>query len=80
MWQWGIHDAQHPAGGWPAELGWWTYLGRDCRLPPPPPLPDVAARTRRLPNGALLVTLLDDPAAVDPLRYEDIHGRWLRAA
>ncbi|SCG69526.1 hypothetical protein [Micromonospora inositola] len=79
IWEWGIHDALHPAGGWPAELGWWTYLGPDGRLPPPR-LPEVAARTRRLPNGALLVTLLDDPAAVDPLRYEDIHGRWLRAA
>ncbi|GAB3189404.1 hypothetical protein FHX75_111227 [Micromonospora palomenae] len=79
IWHRGIHDAVHPAGGWPAELGWWTYLGPDHRLPPPPLL-EVATHTRRLPNGALLVTLLDDPAAVDPLRYEDIHNRWLRLA
>jgi hypothetical protein len=79
VWHLGIHDDSHPAGGWPAELGWWTYLGPDPRLPPPR-LPEVAARTRRLPNGALLVSLLDDPAAVDELRYEDIHSRWLRAA
>ncbi|MEU5724258.1 hypothetical protein ABZ783_20840 [Micromonospora sp. NPDC047738] len=52
---------------------------RELRLPPPR-LPEVAARTRRLPNGALLVTLLDDPAAVDPVRHEAIHSRWLRAA
>ncbi|MFJ8578391.1 hypothetical protein [Micromonospora sp. NPDC093277] len=71
--------AGHPTGGWPAELGWWTYLRPGGHLPPPQ-LPEVAARTRRLPNGALLVALLDDPAAVDPLRYEDIHRRWLRAA
>jgi hypothetical protein len=77
VWNMGIHDALHPAGGWPAELGWWTYLDRSL---PPPPLPEVAARIRRLPNGALLVTLLNDPAAVDPLRYEDIHTRWIRAA
>jgi hypothetical protein len=75
---WGIQDAPHPAGGWPAELGWWTYLGPD-RCLPPPRLPAVAERICQLPNGARLVTLLDDPAAVDPLDYEDIHRRWLRA-
>ncbi|MFE9203460.1 hypothetical protein [Micromonospora sp. NPDC007230] len=79
IWEWGIHDAPHPTGGWPAELGWWTYLGPDRRLPPPP-LPEVAVRTRRLPNGAQLVTLLDDPAAIDPVRYKAIHSRWLGAA
>lgn len=78
VWHLDIHDGVHPAGGWPAELGWWTYLGPDRRLPPAP-LPEIAARTRRLPNGALLVELLDDPAAVDPLRYQDIHTRWLQA-
>lgn len=71
----GAQDAPHPAGDWPAELGWWTYLGPGRRLPPRLP----SAGTRRLPNGALLVTLLDDPAAVDPVRYADIHHRWLRA-
>ena len=30
-------------------------------------------------NGASLVALLDDPAAVDVRRYEDLHKRWLRA-
>jgi hypothetical protein len=73
----GIHDAIHPVGGWPAELGWRTYLG-STRHPPEAPLPEVAARARRLPNGALHVVLLEDPAAVDVLRYEDIHTRWLR--
>ncbi|MGC5053224.1 hypothetical protein ACLQ2S_17420 [Micromonospora sp. DT48] len=78
IWHLDVHDASHPVGGWPAELGWWTYLGPDRRLPPAP-LPDIAERTRHLPNGALLVELLDDPAAVDPLHYQDIHTRWLRA-
>lgn len=78
VWALGIHDAKHPAGGgWPAELGWWAYMGPD-RLRLPPPLPEVAARTRRLPGGAMLVTLLTDPAAVDPSRYEQLHRRWLR--
>ncbi|MGX6607202.1 hypothetical protein ACWKSP_34525 [Micromonosporaceae bacterium Da 78-11] len=74
----GMHDAVHPAGGWPAELGWWTYLGPGRDLPAPP-LAEVAARTRLLPNGALLVALLDDPAAVDVRYYEDLHTRWLRS-
>jgi hypothetical protein len=26
----------------------------------------------------LLVALLGDPAAVDPLRYEEIHRRWMQ--
>ncbi|MEV5767457.1 hypothetical protein AB0L34_23230 [Micromonospora sp. NPDC052213] len=75
----GIHDDSHTAGGWPAELGWWTYLGPNRHLPPAP-LPEIAAQARRLPSGALLIELLDDPAAVGPLRYQDIHTRWLRAA
>lgn len=73
-----IHDAVHPVGDWPAELGWLTYLRGD-RSPPPPPLSEVAACTHRLSDGALLVSLLDDPAAIDLHRYEDIHTRWLRA-
>ncbi|MFI5930819.1 hypothetical protein [Actinoplanes sp. NPDC051494] len=75
--EWSSEQVWHLAGGdWPAELGWLTYLGPggDLRTPLPP---DVAARTRRLDGGALLVTLLDDPAAVDALRYEDIHREWL---
>ncbi|MCO8275139.1 hypothetical protein M1L60_31620 [Actinoplanes sp. TRM 88003] len=64
--------------GWPGELGWWTYLGRGRNLSTPP-LPEVAARTRRLPSGALLITLLDDPAAVDPLHYAYVMSRWFRS-
>lgn len=75
--RWGVLDASHPSSDWPAELGWWTYLGPGRRPPPLPPA--VAAHTRDLPHGARLVTLLDDPAAVDPLRYEEIHRRWLQA-
>jgi hypothetical protein len=73
---WSIHDTEHPIGGWPAALGWWTYLSPDHRRPPPP-LPEIAARTSTLPNGGLLVALLDDPAAVDELHFKDIHKRWL---
>jgi hypothetical protein len=78
VWHLGIHDAAHPAGDWPAELGWQTYLGAARHLPRAP-LPEVATRANRLPNGALHVVLLEDPAAVDVLRYDDIHTRWLRA-
>jgi len=74
----GIRESIHPAGGWPAELGWSTYLGSTRHLPAAP-LPEVATRARWLPNGALHVVLLEDPAAVDVRRYEDIHTRWLQA-
>jgi hypothetical protein len=29
--------------------------------------------------GAWLVALLDDPAAVDPLRYQKLHQHWLQS-
>ncbi|MFI7077574.1 hypothetical protein ACIBO1_09795 [Micromonospora sp. NPDC049903] len=78
VWHLDIHDRSHPAGDWPAELGWWTYLGTNRHLSLAP-LTEITAQARRLPNGALLVELLTDPAAVDPLRYQDIHTRWLQA-
>jgi hypothetical protein len=78
VWHLGIHEAVHPASGWPAELGWWTYLG-PALAQSAPPLPEGAARTSLLPNGASLVSLLEDPAAVDPLRYEEIHNQWYQA-
>ncbi|MEU8233386.1 hypothetical protein AB0C12_27720 [Actinoplanes sp. NPDC048967] len=43
------------------------------------PVAGEPALRELLPNGALLIELLDDPAAVDPLRYEEIHSRWLSA-
>ncbi|MEU8820067.1 hypothetical protein [Actinoplanes sp. NPDC048796] len=78
IWHLGLHDAVHPAGHWPAELGWWTYLAPSSARPAPP-LPDVADRTRLLPNRAHLINLLDDPAAVDCGRYQDVHERWTAA-
>lgn len=78
IWRRGVHDAVHPANGWPAELGWWTYLSPG-QPRPPAPLTEIEAHTRRLPNEAWLVTLLHDPAAVDPLRYEKLHQRWLQS-
>jgi hypothetical protein len=77
IWDLGIHEAVHPAGGWPAELGWWTYIGPTRHLPPAP-LAEVASRASHLTNGAVLVALLDDPASVDVLLYENLHTRWLR--
>lgn len=71
----GLHDALHPAGGWPAELGWWTYLGPERRLP---------ARGRHprahSPTAPCWSPALDDPVAVDPLCYENIRSRWLPPA
>lgn len=74
---WDLHRATHPTvGNWPAELGWLTYAGPLIQ-PAMPPLPEVAERTRVLTNGARVVTLLDDPAAVDRTSYEHLHHRWL---
>ena len=66
------HSGRHDAGGDPMELGWWAYLGPSRQLPIPPS-PEVLAVTRRLPNGASHISLLEDPAAVDVLRYETLH-------
>jgi hypothetical protein len=74
--EWSSEQVMIP--GRPPELGWWAYLGPGRHLSAPLP-PEAAARSRQLPNGALLIELLDDPAAADPLRYEEIHSRWLGA-
>jgi hypothetical protein len=77
-WRAGVPATASSADGWPAELGWWTYLGPGRNLSPPR-LPEVAAGTRRLPNGALLIALLEDPAAVDPIHFADVLTRWNRS-
>lgn len=55
------------------QVGWWRYLGTGRELPFPP-TGEMAVSA--LPGGARLVTLLDDPAAVDVPRYVRIHDRW----
>ncbi|HEX5598974.1 MAG TPA: hypothetical protein VFX61_23610 [Micromonosporaceae bacterium] len=74
-----VQEEFHPGGGWPALLGWWTYLGPErCRHLPPAPLAEIGEKALPLANGGLLVSLLDDPTTVDPIRYEEIHTRWLQ--
>jgi hypothetical protein len=63
----GIYQPAAP-GEWPRLLGWWTYLGP----PAPPPPAAVADRSAPVPGGGTVITLLDDPAAVDVLRYAEI--------
>lgn len=55
------------------QVGWWRYLGPGRELPFPP-TPEM--RVSSVPGGGRLVRLLDDPAAVDVLRYAEIHRRW----
>ncbi|MFJ7217957.1 hypothetical protein [Amycolatopsis sp. NPDC098790] len=69
-------DAPPPAGSWPDRLGWWTYFGADRLLPPLPAELGAVRRTRR---EAAVVVLLDDPAAVDPLRFARLHREYRRA-
>jgi hypothetical protein len=81
--EWSTEQIRHLAlaGPWPAELSWLTYLSpghpaprlSELRALPLPHMPEI----RPLPGGAVLITLLDDPAAVDPVRYQDIHARRL---
>ncbi|WP_255344698.1 MULTISPECIES: hypothetical protein [unclassified Actinoplanes] len=39
----------------------------------------MQGRIHRLPNGARLVVLLDEPATVDGRICAGVHARWLRA-
>ncbi|MEV6830656.1 hypothetical protein [Amycolatopsis sp. NPDC051102] len=62
-----------PPGAWPEWLSWSTYFdaGRFRALPPVPA--ELGARVRRTPGAAAVIELLDDPAAVDPVRFARLH-------
>ncbi|MFI1991923.1 hypothetical protein [Actinoplanes sp. NPDC020271] len=66
--EWSVEQA-----GDEPQVGWWRYLGPGRDLPFPP-TPEMVVE--ELPGGARLIRLLDDPAAVDALRYAAIHERW----
>lgn len=67
-------------GSWPEWLSWSTYLdaSRYRRLAPLPA--ELDADVRRTPDGAAVITLLTDPAAVDELRFARLHQRYRHAA
>lgn len=52
----------------PEWLGWWTYFAAPPALPP-----ELGATFRTTPGGGVVVALLDDPAAVDPVRFAELH-------
>jgi hypothetical protein len=69
-------DAPPPPGSWPGWLSWSTYFDSDrYRLLPPLPA-ELDARVRRTPDGAAVITLLTDPAAVDELRFARLHQTY----
>jgi hypothetical protein len=68
-----------PAGSWPEWLSWLTYLDADrYRLLPPVPS-EMDASVRRTPDEAAVIVLLADPAAVDPVRFAQLHHGYRRA-
>ncbi|WP_370949730.1 hypothetical protein AB5J62_19725 [Amycolatopsis sp. cg5] len=69
-----------PPGSWPDWLSWSTYFDADRyrRLPPLPA--KLGAGVRRTHDDGAVIVLLDDPAAVDPLRFARLHHDYRRAA
>ncbi|MBN9744213.1 hypothetical protein DMP23_24590 [Amycolatopsis sp. A1MSW2902] len=73
-----LSDAPPPVGVWPRRLGWWTYFDADrYRLLPTVPTA-LESSVRRIPEGAAVIELLTDPAAVDPVRFSDLHHDYWR--
>ncbi|MFD1050521.1 hypothetical protein ACFQ1S_35850, partial [Kibdelosporangium lantanae] len=58
----------------PEWLGWWTYFASPPTLPP-----ELGATVRATPGGGVVVALLEDPAAVDPLWFAELHRRYWSA-
>ncbi|MBB5874602.1 hypothetical protein F4553_008036 [Allocatelliglobosispora scoriae] len=72
-----MDDSMTP-GQWPSWLGWWTYFGAaHVSGLPPLPLPRLQQHLQPTPSGGQILTLLVDPAAVDTIRYEQLHKVWL---
>jgi len=73
-----LSDAPPPAGAWPQRLGWWTYFDAD-RYRQLPFLPaTLESSVRRTSDGAAVIELLADPAAVDPRCFSELHHRYWR--
>jgi hypothetical protein len=69
-------DAAPPSGQWPERLGWQTYFHADHHrlLTPLPAEFDVTVH--RMPDGAAVIALLLDPAAVDEQAFAQLHTRY----
>jgi hypothetical protein len=67
-------------GSWPEWLSWSTYFGSDRFRLLPPLSAELDADVRRMPDGAAVITLLTDPAAVDEPRFARLHQTYRRAA
>jgi hypothetical protein len=64
-------------------MGWWTYFDPGLRRLLPPLPEGIGATVRRTRGGGAVIGLLDDPAAVDPVAFEEIHvwlGGWAATA
>ncbi len=69
-------DRPPPPGSWPDWLSWLTYFDADrYRLLPPLPA-ELDAYIRRTPEGAAVIALPTDPAAVDEARFARLHRKY----
>jgi hypothetical protein len=75
-----VLDNSMVPGVWPSWLGWSTYFGPALtQALPPLPMPEISRYVKPTPGGGQIITLLDDPAAVDVHRYWHLHKQWLAA-
>lgn len=73
-------DSTPPAlGSWPDWLSWWTYFDADRYRLLEPFVPELGADVRRTPGEAAVIALLADPAAVDAVRFAQLHHEYRRA-
>jgi hypothetical protein len=69
-------DAPPPPSCWPEWLSWSTYFDADRYRLLPSLTANLGADVRRTPDGAAVIALLADPAAVDELRFERLHHEY----
>jgi hypothetical protein len=74
-----LSKAPPPPGSWPEWLSWSTYFDADRYRQLPPLSTELDADIRRTPDGAAVIVLLTDPAAVDELRFAQLHQNYRRA-
>lgn len=68
-----------PPGSWPEWLSWATYFDSHRYGLLPPLSAELGGGVRPTPDGAAVITLLPDPAAVDVVRFARLHHEYRRA-
>ncbi|ANZ41642.1 hypothetical protein BBK82_42535 [Lentzea guizhouensis] len=74
-----MHVTPPPPGSSPDWLSWLTYFDADHHRRLAPVLAELNADVRRTSDGAAVIVLLGDPAAVDPVKFAQLHHEYRRA-